>query len=111
MRAVALILRGGENVYPAEVEDHVGAHPAVRECVVLGVPHRDLGQEVAAVVVVRPGAEVTERELWEHTAAGIARYKVPPCWTITTEALPRNATGKVNRAQWAPDRHAGAVFR
>ncbi|OPG04412.1 class I adenylate-forming enzyme family protein [Microbispora sp. GKU 823] len=94
-----LILRGGENVYPAEVEDRIGAHPAVRECVVLGVPHHDLGQEVAAVVVVRPGAEVTERELREHTAAGLARYKVPSRWTIRTEPLPRNATGKVNRTQ------------
>ncbi|GAA3113420.1 class I adenylate-forming enzyme family protein [Streptosporangium carneum] len=94
-----LILRGGENVYPAEVEHRLSTHPAVRECIVLGAPHPDFGEEVAAVVVVAPGATVTEDELREHTRARIARYKVPTRWVITTEELPRNATGKVNRGQ------------
>lgn len=93
-----LILRGGENVYPAEVENQLATHPAVRECIVLGSPHDDLGEEVAAVVVVAPGTEVTEDELREHAGARLARYKVPSRWQITTTGLPRNATGKVNRS-------------
>lgn len=95
-----LIIRGGENVYPAEVEGLLVEHPAVRECVVLGVPHDDLGQEVGAVVV--PAAEGTDAatlvaELQEYAAAGLAHYKVPTHWRIAAEPLPRNATGKVVR--------------
>lgn len=92
-----LILRGGENIYPAEVEDRIVAHPAVRECIVMGVPDADYGQAVAAVVVLHPGEQVTQEDLCAHTEAGIARYKVPTRWQITLEELPRNATGKVNR--------------
>ncbi|HTW16803.1 MAG TPA: class I adenylate-forming enzyme family protein [Nocardioides sp.] len=92
-----LILRGAENVYPAEVENALDTHPDVRESIVLGVAHPDLGEEVAAVVVLRPDATTTAEELREHVQARIARYKVPTRWTLTSEALPRNATGKVMR--------------
>jgi acyl-CoA synthetase (AMP-forming)/AMP-acid ligase II len=95
-----LIIRGGENVYPAEVEAVLAEHPAVRECVVLGVPHADLGQQVSAVVVVRE--DVDAAELQAHAAAALAHYKVPAHWRITTEPLPRNATGKVVRTRVAP---------
>jgi acyl-CoA synthetase (AMP-forming)/AMP-acid ligase II len=93
-----LILRGGENVYPAEVEAVLAEHPAVKECAVIGVEHRDLGQEVAAIVVVRDTAS-SETELREFLAAELAYYKVPTRWRLTTEPLPRNATGKVRRAE------------
>jgi acyl-CoA synthetase (AMP-forming)/AMP-acid ligase II len=93
-----LILRGGENVYPAEVEAVLAEHPAVKECAVIGVEHRDLGQEVAAIVVVRDTAS-SETELREFLAAKLAYYKVPTRWRLTTEPLPRNATGKVRRAE------------
>lgn len=93
-----LILRGGENVYPAEVEAVLAEHPAVKECAVIGVEHRDLGQEVAAIVVVRDTAP-SETELREFLAAKLAYYKVPTRWRLTTEPLPRNATGKVRRAE------------
>ncbi|MFI0484930.1 class I adenylate-forming enzyme family protein [Actinomadura sp. 9N215] len=92
-----LIIRGGENVYPAEVEGVLAEHPAVAECVVLGVPHEELGQEVLAVVLTRDRTSVTETELTEHARAALAYYKVPARWRITTEPLPRNATGKVVR--------------
>ncbi|MFC8869838.1 class I adenylate-forming enzyme family protein [Streptomyces sp. NPDC057148] len=92
-----LIIRGGENVYPAEIETVLCEHPAVRECLVMGVPHPDLGQEVAAVVVLRPGAAVTQEELREYAAGELAYFKVPKHWRLTTDALPRNATGKVVR--------------
>ncbi|WP_019807677.1 class I adenylate-forming enzyme family protein [Saccharomonospora halophila] len=92
-----LILRGGENVYPTEVEYVLDEHPAVAECVVLGVDHPDLGQEVGAVVVTRDGAAVTERELTEFCRQRLAHFKVPDHWRLTTSALPRNATGKIIR--------------
>ena len=94
-----LILRGGENVYPIEVENALGEHPAVRESAVIGVAHADLGEEVCAIVVVSDPAAVTEPELSSFVAERIARYKVPSKWVITTEVLPRNATGKVKRAE------------
>ena len=94
-----LILRGGENVYPAEVEHQIASHPAVRECVVIGVPDPDLGQAVSALVVLRPDVSATEESLRAHVAERIARYKVPSRWVVTTDALPRNATGKVDRSR------------
>ncbi|GLW99196.1 class I adenylate-forming enzyme family protein [Microtetraspora sp. NBRC 16547] len=92
-----LILRGGENVYPAEIENVLAEHPAVLECVVIGVPHPDLGQEVMAVVVTNGEHPVSEEELRAHTRGELAYFKVPSRWRITTEPLPRNATGKVVR--------------
>lgn len=91
-----LILRGGENVYPAEVEAVLGEHPAVRECIVLGVDHDEYGEEVCAVVVVS-GEGLTESEVSGFVAERVARYKVPTRWIFRTEDLPRNATGKVKQ--------------
>jgi long-chain acyl-CoA synthetase len=96
-RRTDLILRGGENVYPAEIENCLEAHPAVRECAVLGVPDEDLGQAVVGVVVPMPGAALTERELTEYVGAHLAAFKVPSRWTMRDEPLPRNATGKLLR--------------
>ncbi|NDV03429.1 acyl--CoA ligase [Rhodococcus sp. IEGM 248] len=92
-----LILRGGENVYPTEIEQCLDEHPDVLECAVIGTPHEDLGQEVAAVVVLRPGAVTTEAELREYAADRLSYFKVPTRWRITTDLLPRNATGKMIR--------------
>jgi len=94
-----LIIRGGENVYPAEVESVLAEHPAVAECAVTGLAHPGLGQEVAAIVVARPGRPVTEQELRAHAARHLAYFKVPCRWRITTRPLPRNATGKVARQE------------
>jgi acyl-CoA synthetase (AMP-forming)/AMP-acid ligase II len=93
-----LILRGGENVYPAEVEAVLAEHPAVEEVAVIGVPDGDLGQAVAAVVV-RRDPSLTEDELERFLAGELANYKVPTRWRLTEEPLPRNATGKVRRAE------------
>jgi acyl-CoA synthetase (AMP-forming)/AMP-acid ligase II len=93
-----LILRGGENVYPAEVEAVLAEHPAVEEVAVIGVPDGDLGQAVAAVVV-RRDPSLTEDELERFLAGELAYYKVPTRWRLTEEPLPRNATGKVRRAE------------
>lgn len=92
-----LILRGGENVYPTEIEQVLDEHPAVQECAVIGVDHEDLGEEVAAVVVLHPGHDASEQELRDFCAERLSYYKVPAHWRITRDALPRNATGKIRR--------------
>lgn len=92
-----LILRGGENVYPTEVENVLSEHPIVQECVVIGIPHADYGEEVAAIVVVEAPVSVAEAELQTFVSARLAKYKVPSRWRITSAPLPRNATGKVVR--------------
>jgi acyl-CoA synthetase (AMP-forming)/AMP-acid ligase II len=93
-----LILRGGENVYPAEIEAVLDEHPAVRECAVFGVDDDDLGQAVAAVVVA---SDVTTDELRTFVADRLAYYKVPSRWRLTDEPLTRTATGKVVRRSLA----------
>ncbi|MFC7495781.1 MULTISPECIES: class I adenylate-forming enzyme family protein [unclassified Nocardioides] len=97
-----LIIRGGENVYPAEVEGAIAEHAGVAEVVVVGVSHDDLGQEVAAVVVPRPGHALTADDLREHLTGQLAYYKLPAHWRITEQPLPRNATGKVIRTAVRP---------
>lgn len=101
-RRTDLILRGGENVYPAEVENVLTECPGVRECLVMGVPHQDLGQEVAAVVVSDGTRSLTPAGLTAFARERLAHYKVPARWRITGEELPRNATGKVVRREVAP---------
>jgi len=90
-----MILRNAENIYPAEIEHRLEAHPDVAEAAVLGVPHSEWGQAVKAVVVPVRDAALDEGALAEHCAAELADYKVPTEWEIRSEPLPRNATGKV----------------
>lgn len=89
-----MVLRGGENVYCAEVEAQIYRHPAVAECCVFGVPDERLGEEVGAAVVLKPGERGTEDMLRAHCAAIMARHKVPRYIWLLDEALPRNASGK-----------------
>ncbi len=97
-RRTDLILRGGENVYPAEIEARLVEHPAVDEVVVVGVPDPEYGQAVRAVVVLRDDQpEPTDDELRGFCAAALASYKVPTEWVRRTSVLPRNAMGKVLR--------------
>ena len=90
-----LILRGGENVYPAEIELCLEAHPDVREAAVVGVDHPELGQEVKAIVVLAPGRRFEPEALARFVAGRLAYFKVPSRWELRREPLPRNATGKV----------------
>ncbi len=91
-----LILRGGENVYPIEIEQRIEAHPAVEEAAVIGVDHPELGQEVKAVIVaVDPLDTLDVGILAAWCAEELAYYKVPVHWEIRTERLPRNASGKI----------------
>jgi fatty-acyl-CoA synthase len=98
-----MIISGGENVFPAEVEDVLASHPAVGEAAVVGVPDEAFGQRLLAFVVRRPGAEAEADELKRHVHDRLARFKTPRD-VVFLDALPRGATGKVlKRALVAPD--------
>lgn len=92
-----LILRGGENVYPAEIEARLDAHPSVAESAVVGIPDRDLGQRVKAIVVPSDPDSFELELLIAWAREGLAYYKVPERWEIRDAPLPRNATGKIVR--------------
>ena len=94
-RAKDMLIRGGENVYCVEVEDALYSHPAIMDAAVIGIPHRVLGEEVGAVVQVKPGAAVDEPALRHHVAARLAAFKVPVRILLRDEPLPRNANGKI----------------
>jgi acyl-CoA synthetase (AMP-forming)/AMP-acid ligase II len=96
-RRNALILRGGANVYPAEVERVLLEAPGVRGAAVFGVPDDRLGQRVAAAVEAEEGSILDNDALSSHCLSQLARYKVPELWRIG--ALPRNAMGKVVRTE------------
>ena len=93
-RSKDVIIRGGNNIHPTDVEHVIELHPAVREVAVVGVAHPVLGEDVVAFVVLRPGAQAGPDDLRTHTLEQLAAYKVPRQWQFVDE-LPRNATGKV----------------
>jgi acyl-CoA synthetase (AMP-forming)/AMP-acid ligase II len=104
-----MIVSGGENVFPQEVEELLARHDAVADVAVVGVPDEDFGQRLAAFVVTAPGAGVTADDLRAYVRANLARFKVPRDVEFVTE-LPRTATGKVVRRQLAPPRdHASSM--
>jgi long-chain acyl-CoA synthetase len=99
-RKKELIIRGGYNVYPREVEEVLYEHPAVREAAVIGIPHPELGEEVGAAVALRPGAAVTEDELRDHVRGLLAAYKYPRhLWFV--DELPKGSTGKILKREIA----------
>jgi len=96
-----LIIRGGYNVYPRELEEVLHEHPAVAEVAVIGIPHPDLGEEVGAAVALKPGASATPAELREFAKDKVAAYKYPrQVWLV--EALPKGPTGKILRREVHP---------
>ncbi len=94
-RAKDMLIRGGENIYCIEVENVLYDHPAVMDASLVGIPHRTLGEEPAAVVTLKPGHTTTERELRAFVAERLAAFKVPVKVLFWTETLPRNANGKI----------------
>jgi len=102
-RAKDMIIRGGENVYSVQVEAALFEHPAVADCAVIGVPHPTLGEEVGAVIVLRPGSKVTADELRLHVKAHLAGFMVPTHIWFRSEPLPRNPQGKVLKRELRDD--------
>jgi long-chain acyl-CoA synthetase len=91
-----LIIRGGYNVYPREIEEVLYEHPAVAEAAVIGLPHEALGEEVAAAVALKPGVTITADELRDYVKGQVAAYKYPRhVWIV--DALPKGATGKIQK--------------
>ena len=103
-----LIVRGGHNVYPTDIESVILEHPAVREAAVVGVPHDVLGEDIAAFVVRKPDTAVAGDELKSYCAEHLADYKRPRHVTFVDE-LPRNATGKVMKHLLVGEGAAGAT--
>ncbi len=94
-RAKDMLIRGGENIYCIEVESALYDHPAVMDAAVVGIPHKVLGEEVGAVVQLKPGKTVSEDELRVHVANQLAIFKVPVQILFQDDPLPRNANGKI----------------
>ena len=107
-RKKEMIIRGGYNVYPREIEEVFYEHPAVAEAAVVGIPHADLGQEVGAAVALKPGASAEPTELQAFVKSRVAAYKYPrQVWIV--DALPKGPTGKIlRRAVKAPADGTGA---
>jgi acyl-CoA synthetase (AMP-forming)/AMP-acid ligase II len=89
-----MIISGGENIYPAEIEDVIYKHPKVLECAVIGVYDEEWGESIKAVVVCKQGDEMTEEEVVEYCKEHLASYKKPKSVDFM-DALPRNPAGKV----------------
>ena len=100
-RKKELIIRGGYNVYPREIEEVLYEHPAVREAAVIGIPHPELGEEVGAAIALKPGASPTEAEIRDFVKANVAAYKYPRrVWFM--DDLPKGSTGKILKREIAP---------
>ena len=97
-----MLIRGGENIYCVEVEDALFAHPAVMDAGVIGLPHRTLGEEPAAVVTLKAGTDPSENELREWVRGRLAAFKVPVRIVLLRETLPRNANGKIMKKELRP---------
>lgn len=98
-RAKDMVIRGGENIYCLEVENAIYEHPDVMDAAVVGILHTVLGEEPAAVVRLAAGSRADEDELRQHVAARIAKFKVPVRVLFLDENLPRNANGKIMKAE------------
>ncbi|HET9689574.1 MAG TPA: class I adenylate-forming enzyme family protein [Acidimicrobiales bacterium] len=98
-RAKDMLIRGGENIYCVEIEAVLHDHPAVSDAAVIGIPDDVLGEEVGAVVQLRPGTTATEDELRDHVRKHLAGFKVPKKVWFSDEPLPRNPAGKILKRQ------------
>src|SRR4028119_1785722 len=100
-RKKELIIRGGYNIYPREVEEVLYEHPAVREAAVVGVPHEELGEEVGAAVALKDGQDVEADELPDFVKEQLAAYKYPrKIWFV--DELPKGPTGKILKREISP---------
>ena len=96
-RIKEIVIRGGENIYPGEIEQVVYELPQVKENVVFGVPDEAMGEELALVVHCNPGASLDEDELRQYLTSRLASYKVPRHIQFWDHPLPQNASGKLHK--------------
>jgi long-chain acyl-CoA synthetase len=94
-RKKEMIIRGGYNVYPRELEELLYEHPAVQECAVIGVPHPEFGEEIKAVVYLKAGQQVTPEQIRAYCRERVAAFKYPRLVEIRSEPLPKTSTGKI----------------
>ncbi len=97
-RAREVIIRGGENVYPIEVEDALLQHAAVASVAVVGIPDDRLGQAVAAIIQLVPGTHASARDLGDFAASRVSHFKVPRSWRFV-EQMPLTASGKIRKVE------------
>jgi long-chain acyl-CoA synthetase len=96
-----MIIRGGYNVYPREIEEVLYEHPAIAEAAVIGLPDASLGEEVGAAVVLNPDATATAEEIRDYVKGQVAAYKYPRhVWLL--DALPKGPTGKILKREIRP---------
>lgn len=98
-RAKDMLIRGGENIYCIEVENVMYEHPAVMDAALVGLPHKTLGEEPAAVITLKPGTTATEDDIRTHVARRLAAFKVPVKVVFWPDNLPRNAAGKILKTE------------
>ena len=89
-----MIIRGGENIYPKEIEDFIYTHPKVQDVQVIGVPDKQYGEEIMACVILKPGEESSEEEIKDFVMTHMAKHKVPR-YVDFVEEFPMNAAGKI----------------
>jgi long-chain acyl-CoA synthetase len=99
-RAKELIIKGGENISPREIDEALLKHPAVLEAAAVGIPDPEYGQEILACVVLKPDRECSETELRAHCLAELGRFKTPRAFRFVAE-LPKGPSGKVQRLKLA----------
>ena len=97
-----MIIRGGENIYPKEIEEFIYTHPDVRDVQVIGVPDKKYGEEALAAIILKPGKTITVDEMRAYISSHMARHKVPKYIEFTDE-FPMNAAGKVLKYKMRED--------
>ena len=97
-----MIIRGGENIYPKEIEEFIYTHPGVKDVQVIGVPDKKYGEEILASIILKEPGSVTVEEMSDYIKASMARHKVPR-YIEFTDAFPMNAAGKVLKYKMRED--------
>jgi len=95
-RSKDMIIRGGENIYPREIEEFLYSHPKIQDIQVIGVPDQLYGEEVMAWVILKKEVDATQQELWDYCTDKISRYKIPRYWRFT-DSFPMTVSGKVQK--------------
>ncbi|MCI0611394.1 AMP-binding protein, partial [bacterium] len=95
-RSKDMIIRGGENIYPREIEEFLYSHPKIRDVQIIGVPDEFYGEEVMAWVILKPDVDATQEELYDYCTGKISRFKIPRYWRFT-DSFPMTVSGKVQK--------------